>query len=239
MLSQKYIDHNNQTLLWNTIRNADLVNDVFGGNINAETMKVSWFKSIIQTFYESIPQTAAFIPALLNEKNKETISYMVENLKTLKNTKLNKNVQPIQSSGQNQFIEKNAPTSIYSRNGTNRSDAFLANFTERQKEYDIMIKKPAPLSEDIFENKIEDTAISNMDELIKQHMKQREDELSMYALPVPPNQPKISSVDNAPHVESGEKKITWAADILHVITELKSEMAEIKALLLDIKNAQK
>jgi hypothetical protein len=47
MLSQKYIDHTNQTILWNTIKNIDLVNEVFGGSLNAENMKVSWFKSII------------------------------------------------------------------------------------------------------------------------------------------------------------------------------------------------
>jgi hypothetical protein len=244
MLSQKYIDHNNQTILWNTIKNIDLVNEIFGGSLNAENMKVSWFKSIIESMYESIPKTAAYIPVLLNEKNKETISFMVENLKTMKNTKMNKNTQAIQTPIQNQIIGKHAPTSIYSRNGSNRSDAFLANFSERQKEYDNMIKKPAPPNEDVFENKIEDTAISNMDELIKQHMKQREDELSMYAIPVPPGTAIQSdatriqeSFVKSPDV--GEKKITWANDVLQAITELKTEMAEIKALLVEMKNAPK
>ena len=242
MLSQKYIDHTNQTILWNTIKNIDLVNEVFGGSLNAENMKVSWFKSIIESVYESIPKTAAYIPVLLNEKNKETISCMVENLKTMKNTKMNKNTQAIQPPIQTQIIGKHAPSSIYSRNGSNRSDAFLANFSERQKEYDNMIKKSAPPNEDVFENKIEDTAISNMDELIKQHMKQREDELSMYALPVPPATPSVL-IDKPTSSSSGEvcgeKKITWANDVLQAITELKTEMAEIKALLVEMKNTPK
>jgi hypothetical protein len=37
----------------------------------------------------------------------------------------------------------------------------------------------------------------------------------------------------------GEKKITWANDVLQAITELKTEMAEIKALLVEMKNTPK
>jgi predicted small secreted protein len=254
MLSQKYIDHNNQTILWNTIKNVDLLNEVFG---NAENMKVSWFKNIIEFFYTSMPKNTVYESGVLVAKNKETIAYMIDNLKTIKNTKINKNIHAIQSPPsniQNQFVGNNSPTSsIYSRDGTNRTNAFLANFSERQKEYENMIKKPAPPTENIFEDKIEDSVISNMDELIKQHMKQREDELSMYAMPAPPgtlNQSEptgvqVSLKSPAPSiglthpVETGEKKVIWATDVLNAINELKNEMAEIKNLLLEIKNTQK
>lgn len=250
MLSQKYIEHNNQTILWNTIKSIDLLNEIFGDNPNSENMKISWFKNIIETMYSSIPRNTGYDPSALNAKNKETIGYMIDNLKTMKNTKINKNMQPIQPAIQNQFIGKNAPTSIYSRNGTNRSDAFLANFSERQKEYETMIKKPTPPNENIFENKIEDTAISNMDELIKQHLKQREDELSMYALPAPPLSPVVPVLSNSENTgiqvlvnksttDSGEKKVIWATDVLNAINELKREIAEIKLIVLDIKNTPK
>lgn len=267
MLYKIYIEHANQTILWNTIKNVGILNEVFHDEAN----KIAWFKSIIEMFYTSIPKGQPYIPSELNLKNKETIAYMVENLKLrmVQNSKMTTRSMPPQqpqgqslvsssvgSSMQNRFSESNTPTPIYSRNNSNRNDSFLANVTERQKEYDSMNKKPLPPSEDIFENKIEDTAISNMDELIKQHMKQREEEIAMYAqqpgmsMPSPAGgAPPLLSIMDTSSVkdnsndaplrlkpanslgEPHEKKVVWATDILNSIMELKTEIAEIKTML--------
>ena len=262
MLSQKYIEHNNQTILWNTIPRVELLNDVFKATAAG---KIAWFKSAIESIYSAIPTHIKSQPELLHMKNKETIAYMVENLKTMKNTISNRSspssiiVAPAPSM-QNHFVGESTPTTIYSRNGTqNRSDAFSMNVSERQKEYDNMVKKPLPPTENIFENKIEDTAISNMDELIKQHMKQRESEINIYAAaPTSANALTSSSLDNsisssrhtlpAIHIESSvpkhnesssDKKIAWASDVLNAIMELKQEIGEIKTMLSEIKSSTK
>jgi hypothetical protein len=65
-----------------------------------------------------------------------------------------------------------------------KQEYYDQQFNARQTEYNSMLNKPTP-PEVNFREKEEDTAISNMDELIRQHMAQREHELKQYSHPPP------------------------------------------------------
>jgi hypothetical protein len=111
----------------------------------------------------------------------------------------------------------------------NKQEAYNRQFDERKREYDMMNSKP-DLPKVDFGGNVKDSAISNMDELIKQHMLQRDVELQKYAPPPmenivqPVSQLKIDNNENislVPDVimpmdnevaadnKSG-KKVSWA-----------------------------
>jgi hypothetical protein len=126
--------------------------------------KSQWFKSIIRDFYENDGKKINN-QADLQTINKSTISYMVHSLKQL-NTALPS------STGMNERISH-----------------YTEQFNDRQKEYELMNAKPPPPQIDQINEKIADEAITNMEELIRQQLKQREQELKMFgqqpATPLP------------------------------------------------------
>lgn len=67
-------------------------------------------------------------------------------------------------------------------------------FEEKQKEYDNMKTKQAP-PEPNFKEHVEDTAIENMDELIKQHQQQRQMDLNVTNTPLQ-NQEDKKQINN-------------------------------------------
>jgi hypothetical protein len=72
------------------------------------------------------------------------------------------------SSKPNPFLEPSA-----SHRMEIKSESYSKQFLERQKEYEDMNRKIEP-PRPVFQEQIEDGAIDNMEELVKQHLKQRE-----------------------------------------------------------------
>jgi hypothetical protein len=66
----------------------------------------------------------------------------------------------------------------------NKQDAYNNEFQHRQQEYKQMVERKTPEGID-FREKTADTAISNMDELIRLHTQQRANELNQYSPPPP------------------------------------------------------
>jgi hypothetical protein len=192
-----YIHPENQELLWKIINKCPLFEKMGQGSRN-------WFKNIVQLFYEKSGESVATLPQL-KQINQETILYMVENLNHSTGVS-----GPPSSTGSLQSTEKykdnNIHTSVdaalHSRKSLSTEpytvvpdpytvvpDPYTVRpppkmdtnaFGERQKEYNNMLTKPLP-PEPNFSEKFTDEAISNMDELIAQHKKQREEELKQYA----------------------------------------------------------
>ena len=161
-----YIHPENQKLLWNTIQKTPIFN-------NLGSRQTQWFKSVIQHFYEEYPN-AKIIKSKdeLQNINRATISFMVNSLKELVQTK-----HPPPASSDPNY----GNTILPSTTGSNeRMSYYNDQFNNRQKEYESMNSKPLPPSNDIVAEKISDEAITNMDELIRQQMEQRELELKMY-----------------------------------------------------------
>jgi len=156
-----FIHNKNQELLWNVINKTQIFQLVFMYSTNNEPEL--WFKAHIQQYYPKIQNRTLSLEDL-NACNHEIISIMMNNLKSFADNM----GQPLPTS-------RELPHTV-----ENKQELYSKQFTERQKEYDLMNTKPQPPIPDINDN-IKDEAISNMDELIKLHMQQREAELRQYS----------------------------------------------------------
>jgi hypothetical protein len=166
--------------------------------------KSQWFKSIIRDFYENDGKKINN-QADLQTINKSTIAYMVHSLKQM-------NTDLPSSTGMNERITH-----------------YTEQFNDRQKEYERMNAKPPPPQIDQINEKIADEAITNMEELIRQQLKQREQELKMFgqlpATPIPV-QPEKKSVQWRD--ESLKKEID---DLREIVMQLKERVESIQIQL--------
>jgi hypothetical protein len=168
-----YIDHKNQTLLWSMIHKNPHINTVFPNDPYHLNMKNNWFKNMISQVYSTLPQNIS--NPLLLEKNKQTLLLMNNDLK-----------QKIQNT--TQINLSNEP--IYSRN--EKDSSINTQFEERQKEYELMTKKP--LVEEIsFKEELNDNVIKNMDELIQQQLREREKDLQNITKNYDSKMPSVTS----------------------------------------------
>ena len=176
-----YIKSENQELLWRTIHKTPLVDNYF--RAYAPGSRERWFQEIVKSFHQKNPAITS--QDSLVRANRDTIAYMVAQLKASTATQ-NPTQNAIPPQNRQQPPEPREPTTIYSRGSTTAAtrDEFADKFTIRQKEYEMMLQKPA-IPEVEFSEKLEDGVIQNMDELIQRQIKQRELDIANYS-PLPP-----------------------------------------------------
>ena len=218
-----FVHNKNQELLWSVINKTPIFQQVFANSTRNEPEL--WFRAHIQNFYQKIQYTNIGSQDL-HEYNRELISIMMNNL----NGFAKEQYLPTQPVINNPPLT--SPTYQSSQlpyTVENKQEAYNRQFDERKREYDMMNSKP-DLPKVDFGGNVKDSAISNMDELIKQHMLQRDVELQKYAPPPmenivqPVSQLKIDNNENislVPDVimpmdnevaadnKSG-KKVSWA-----------------------------
>ena len=174
-----YVLPENQELLWNVISKNIYIQDFFAP-YNPEK-KNEWFKSIIRNFYERYKMQKLTV-ADLNTVNKETITYMIQNVREQIGQPVAKTTTPTQASPSYQPANSYAiPTPPIVPD--TRQDIYAKEFEQRQQEYANLNKKVAPANVN-FTEKADDGVIQNMDELVKQQMQQRAYEMSL--IPPPP-----------------------------------------------------
>jgi len=158
-----YIHPQNQQLLWNTMNKTPMFS-----HMNPK-IKDSWFKGIIQQFYNS--NQHVYDTALLQQINKETIAYMIANLK---------GGSTVPSGGMTTM--QGPPANMVYRGKEDeralKQEEFNKAFEERQNQY--FLKKP-PMPDIDFTEKLDDRPITNMEELIQMHQKEREYEINKYS----------------------------------------------------------
>ena len=150
-----YVNAENQTLLWNVVHTHNFAIQFFSRITPAQ--KTEWFKSIIKRFYDQNLNRDLSLHDL-QQLNKTTLSYMLSTMKS--------------NDVQQTYIEdppKNA-----------KEVAISQQFDMKKKEYDSFLEKKAPETVD-FREKVEDSAITNMDDLIQNHIREREEELRKYS----------------------------------------------------------
>ena len=184
-----YVVPENQELLWNVISKNAYIQDFFAP-YNPEK-KNEWFKTIIRTFYERYKMQKLTV-ADLNYVNKETIAYMIQNVREQINQPVVKTTAPTQATPSYQPANSYAiPTPPIVPD--TRQDIYAKEFEQRQQEYANLNKKVAPANVN-FTEKADDGVIQNMDELVKQQMQQRAYELSL----IPPPIGKVSQLASVP-----------------------------------------
>ena len=202
-----YVVPENQELLWNVISKNVYIQEFFAP-YNPEK-KHEWFKTIIRSMYEKY-KTQKLSVADLNTVNKETISYMIQNVRTQINQPVAKTTPPSYQPMNSHMIS--TPPVV----PDTRQDIYAKEFEQRQQEYANLNKKHIPADVD-FTEKADDGVLQNMDELVKQQMEQRAYEMSMIPSPVPPKlqidassniEISIEEVDKNPN----KKGVTWKND---------------------------
>jgi hypothetical protein len=198
-----FIHNKNQELLWNVINKTQIFQLVFSYSKNNEPEL--WFRAHIQQYYQKIQNKILSVEDL-NSCNHEMVAIMMNNLKSFSenngNAALQQNHQPPQ-----QMVQQ-LPHTV-----ENKQELYSRQFNERQKEYELMNTKPTPPVPDI-NNNIKDEAISNMDELIKLHMQQREAEMKQFA-PQPITQTPLENsfkTNNNIKITSTNENITLMPD---------------------------
>lgn len=260
-----FIHNKNQELLWGVINKTQLFQLVFAYSKNNEPEM--WFKAHIQKYYQPIQHINLTIEDL-NTCNHEIIAIMLNNLKSFSenvgqqsppqqqqsNQPQYQYQQPQQQANQHQhqYQQPQLPHSV-----ENKQELYSRQFNERQKEYELMNAKPSPPIPDINDN-IKDEAISNMDELIKLHMQQREAEMRQFTtLPVapPPTFENSFRPTNLKIAETNEnirlipdavindtdkprKNVSWSDDNSNekFYQDLHKEFDELKGEVLNITN---
>lgn len=199
-----YVVPENQELLWNVINKNIFVQQYFS-KFPPEKQH-QWFQSIIRIFYEKY-KTSTISVNDLHVINRETMSYMIENIRQL-------SIQPAP------ITTVQTPPHI----PENKQDAYNNEFHQRQQEYKQMVERKTPEGID-FREKTADTAISNMDELIKQHTQQRAAELNQYS--PPPPQAQVASAQQAPaHPVSANPDLS-APNMMDLMEQMRKQLSNI------------
>ena len=202
-----YILPENQKVIWDSMNIVPLFQqfDQHSSGHREETgHREEWFREIIHQFYENNKFKLLSVQEL-QQLNRETITYMIQNLKEM----VAANAQPApassvfsghqplfgesllqnnMSASSNQVNIKFPSTSIERKSVTRdfileqKQEELNKQFSNRQKDYGEMLKR-GPQQEIDFRSVNKDEPIDNMDALIKQHMAQRDAEIQSYAAP--------------------------------------------------------
>lgn len=232
-----YVVPENQELLWNVIGKNKKIQQQFN-DYNPNT-KVEWFKNIIRIFYEKYKNETITVNDL-NRINKETITYMLGNIREQKS-------QPVKELDVNPYQPSNSMISTPPILADTRQDEYARQFEQRQNVYSEMNKKNVPDNVD-FAEKIEDGVINNMDDLLKQQMAEREYEMNNIPPPSKPIGEIVNSIhpklqiDNSSNItvsvqevetNPDKKKVSWKDDndmveIHATMKEMQKEIDELK-----------
>ena len=206
-----YILPENQTLIWNTISKMS--------HFQKKEEKQKWFQSIIQQFYDkSNPKLN--VPEL-RSLNKETIQYMIHELKTKKDFSSHSYDGISSTPFQNDSLESN---SMESRDYLIEQKQTKINnqFENRQQEYGSMLQRPTVEEIDFSEKKQDDTPLDNIDSLLQKQMKEREYDIQPLQSKVPKSE-SIKPIENDKPIsleiqsldenEKTPKQVSWAQDV--------------------------
>jgi hypothetical protein len=220
-----FLHPQNQSLLWETIHSIP----IFPTFVQRIVSKERWFKEQIEMIYQNT-NAHSVSKESLSALNRTAIQYMVESMKRemASTPSTNKELSREWISGQ-------------------KKNQLNAVFQERQKAYEAPVTTSPPAVS--FSETNSDGPITNMEELIKQHMAERDllaapppttstqNPLSIKISNEPPQQPiPIISVDSL----QSQKKVRFAEDgfsaILQAIGELNGKIDAIFKELEDLKS---
>jgi hypothetical protein len=161
----------NQKMLWQTLQKSPYFVE-FGQKYAGH--KESWFRGVSEQFYgqcinrnERIPSSAKE----LLEMNKNALAYFVADLKRLLGyggEKETRHVDPLVS--YNVGNERQM-----------REEKRMSEFSHFQEEYGRLLQRPGVPDRGIPSESAADQKIKNMDELLAEHAKMRDMDLSIYA----------------------------------------------------------
>ena len=204
-------------MLWDIMNKTPYISGFFHPSQGA--FKEQWFKAVIQHFYDHCPQRGLSADAL-QELNRDTIAYMIKSIR-----------EKNQSTPPTPMFVPSTNTNTAGLSMTNTVGQPMAPQSGRiakepppPLEYKNLLDRPTPAAID-FRDKVEDTAMPNMDDLVKAHVMAREEALQMKfpvaASVTPPNHPVVEPVDPT----AGLKK---------ELADMKQEIQKLRDVVLDL-----
>lgn len=224
-----FIHKENQEVLWNLLNKTPQFKNTFKHSHPQASQQ--WFRSTIEKYYyekniekQPIDRTNLIII------NKNALSYMMQQLiqpLPTQNTPHPHHTHPhphhpqqphspppyspmpqqprppsmVSPTNQSQVPSNLFMETTYSRMDS-KENTYTSQYEIRQKEYENMFAKPVPQVDPKLNDNIKDEAITNMEELIEQHRRQREEELRMVQPPPLLPVPSVSPVVNTPVMPS-------------------------------------
>ena len=200
----QYIATTNQDMLWNMFQKIPEVSQY------SMAQRQDTFRNSISYFYQQMNPQAGLSREQLQELNKQTLSYLLDQVRP--RVPLPVQQQPQQQQQQQQQMVESP------------EEKTQRIFEEKQKQYDDLTRKPElPKPSDLFQEPTTDNdgAIQNMDELISQYQEQRSQEIPAYE-PIPnPNANPNAPIDQSNNtVESSNTLNT----ILTILQRLEQRM---------------
>jgi len=232
-----FIAKENQDLLWKTIHKTPLVDTVF--KTFPPNVRMEWFKKTVESFHLKTPEITN--PESLARMNRDVIAFMVKDLHAASKPAIDggKNVRfgidvskqqpPPQSMLTNSIITEPVKSASQAK-----GEAFQLMYMTKQKEFESMNQRPLVPELDFTEIK-EDRIIENMEELIKEQLRQRELDIIQFAPPIapaiqPPVKPplKLSIGDS---IHDPIQSIALTSETPDRITELEKRIAHLETIL--------
>jgi hypothetical protein len=261
-MTTQFVHSNNQSLLWKVINNTQQTINYFANAPPGE--KEKWFQTIIGHVYNQYNGQNIS----LRDINKRAIDFMLQSLQTtsVKAPSASASAQasyqsgpsvPYQSgpsvpyqSGPSVPYQSTAlahPTSVPYQSGPSvpyqtvksREQQLTDQFTQRQAEYESMVKKDVPTPH--FTENVKDEAIQDLGSAVKEYMKQRDQDIE---IPKPADSPTNAlpmALQSAPASPIGVKlnlnntepisltvdelplkKVQWGENIEHVFDKNES-----------------
>ena len=204
-----FVTPENQKLMWDIICTNPLVNTYF--SVQRSTTKEEWFRSIIERFYTQ-NKNIQLTNTQLHDLNKTVIRFMIQSIHQMNGNNAQGQLSPTNTN--RQFIQ--TPPIVEN----NREQIYKSEFERKKEEYESMVRKevPKPIQ---FQESSEDTPITDMDALIKQHMDDRKKSIESL-------QPQLTPQLN-PQQHSGQKEMDKKIDNLtNIIETLQQEVVLLK-----------
>ena len=208
-----YICRENQELLWNFMNNNPKLQNSGLQNLDYQ-QKVNLFKNTIHNIYIQLTNQDLNVSDL-NNLNRTTILNLINSVGELANQKPQKT--------ENTLI--NTPPIVEN----NRKERYINEFEERQKMYHSMVEKKAPENIDFTEKSDFGEPNNNMDELLKKHVQEREQDYQVYENTKKnaiTNNIEILKIDNSSNIaiqpdiindkltnKHDKKSVSWSSEI--------------------------
>ena len=165
-----YIHPENQELLWKIVNKNPLIQSYFSSY--PPNIQETWFKQTISSFYDQNRANVATSEQLY-EINKNTLSYMIQDVKRNVEFMEQNRVQPQQR-------VPTDPLKPYSVT-ENKEDRFTDQYNQYQQNYQSMFDKKVPENIDFREQFNDQPLSGNMEDLVQRHLRERDEELKKYA----------------------------------------------------------
>jgi hypothetical protein len=177
-----YIHPENQELLWKIVNKNPLIQTYFSSY--PANIQEAWFKQTISSFYDQNRNLVANSDQLY-EINKNTLSYMIQDVKKNMQYMEEQRFQQRPPQNQDPQIERREPANgeflkPYSVT-ENKEDKFTSQYNQYQQNYQTLFDKKVPENIDFREKFNEQPITGNMEDLVQRHLRERDEELKRYA----------------------------------------------------------